>query len=110
MLDPDDVARVVAQVEPEVIIHQLTALSGDLDMRHFDRTFATTNRLRTEATDHLLAAGRAVGVKRFIAQSYAGWPTERTGGPVKSEDDPLDPHPPTAMREASRQSVTSRAP
>ena len=100
VLDPDDVARVVAQVEPEVIIHQLTALSGDLDMRHFDRTFATTNRLRTEATDHLLAAGRAVGVRRFIAQSYAGWPTERTGGPVKSEDDPLDPHPADAMRES----------
>jgi nucleoside-diphosphate-sugar epimerase len=100
VLDPDDVARVVAQVEPEVIIHQLTALSGDLDMRHFDRTFATTNRLRTEATDHLLAAGRAVGVRRFIAQSFAGWPTERTGGPVKTEDDPLDPHPADAMRES----------
>ena len=100
VLDPDDVARVVAQVEPEVIIHQLTALSGDLDMRHFDRTFATTNRLRTDATDHLLAAGRAVGVRRFIAQSFAGWPTERTGGPVKSEDDPLDPHPVNGMRES----------
>jgi nucleoside-diphosphate-sugar epimerase len=100
VLDPDDVARVVAQVEPEVIIHQLTALSGDLDMRHFDRTFATTNRLRTEATDHLLAAGRAVGVRRFIAQSFAGWPTERTGGPVKTEDDPIDPHPADAMRES----------
>jgi nucleoside-diphosphate-sugar epimerase len=100
VLDPDDVARVVAQVEPEVIIHQLTALSGELDMRHFDRTFATTNRLRTEATDHLLAAGRAVGVRRFIAQSFAGWPTERTGGPVKSEDDPLDPHPVDGMRES----------
>jgi nucleoside-diphosphate-sugar epimerase len=100
VLDPDDVARVVAQVEPEVIIHQLTALSGELDIRHFDRTFATTNRLRTEATDHLLAAGRAVGVRRFIAQSFAGWPSERTGGPVKSEDDPLDPHPVDGMRES----------
>jgi nucleoside-diphosphate-sugar epimerase len=101
VLDPDDVARMVAQVEPEVIIHQLTALDDrPFDTRHFDRTFHDTNRLRTEATDHLLAAGRAVGVKRFIAQSYAGWPFERTGGPVKSEDDPLDPAPPKAMRES----------
>jgi nucleoside-diphosphate-sugar epimerase len=98
VLDPDQVARVVAEVEPEVIIHQLTALSGDIDLRHFDRTFALTNRLRTEATDHLLAAGRATGVKRFIAQSYAGWPFARTGGPVKTENDPLDPEPARAMR------------
>ena len=81
-----------------MIVHELTALSGDLDLRHFERTFAETNRLRTEATDHLLAAGRAVGVKRFVAQSYAGWPAERTGGPVKTEDDPLDQSPPEAVR------------
>jgi nucleoside-diphosphate-sugar epimerase len=97
-LDPDAVARAVAEAEPEVIVHELTALSGPMDVRHWDRTFAMTNRLRTEATDHLLAAGRAVGVRRFIAQSYAGWPFARTGGPVKSEDDPLDPTPPDAMR------------
>jgi nucleoside-diphosphate-sugar epimerase len=100
VLDPDDVARMVAQVEPEVIIHELTALAGKLDMRRWDRSFAMTNRLRTEATDHLLAAGRAVGVKRFIAQSFAGWPFARTGGPVKSENDPLDPHPAAGMRES----------
>jgi nucleoside-diphosphate-sugar epimerase len=100
VLDPDDVARVVAEAEPEVIIHELTALNRPLDFRHFDRGFAETNRLRTEATDHLLAAGRAVGAKRFIAQSYTGWPYARTGGPVKSEDDPLDPAPPDAMRES----------
>jgi nucleoside-diphosphate-sugar epimerase len=100
VLDRADVARVVAQVEPEVIIHQLTALDRPFDTRHFDRTLAQTNRLRTEATDHLLAAGRVVGVKRFIAQSYAGWPFERTGGAVKSEDDPLDPAPPKAMRDS----------
>jgi nucleoside-diphosphate-sugar epimerase len=100
VLDPDDVARVVAQVEPEVIIHQLTALDRPFDTRHFDRTLAETNRLRIEATDHLLAAGRAVGAERFIAQSYAGWPFERSGGAVKSEDDPLDPAPPKAMRES----------
>jgi nucleoside-diphosphate-sugar epimerase len=97
-LDAEQVARVVAEAEPEVIVHELTALSGDFDLRHFERTFAETNRLRTEATDHLLAAGRAVGVKRFIAQSYAGWPAERTGGPVKNEDDPLDHTPPESVR------------
>jgi nucleoside-diphosphate-sugar epimerase len=97
-LDAEQVARVVAETEPDVIAHELTALSGDFDLRHFDRTFAETNRLRTEATDHLLAAGRAVGVERFVAQSYAGWPAERTGGPVKTEDDPLDPAPPKTVR------------
>jgi nucleoside-diphosphate-sugar epimerase len=100
VLDPDQVARVVAETEPEVVIHQLTALNKPLDFRHFDRGFAETNRLRTEATDHLLAAGRAVGVKRFIAQSFTGWPFARTGGPVKTEADPLDSSPPDAMRES----------
>src|SRR5688500_15824932 len=98
VLDPDQVARVVAEAEPEVIIHQVTALNRDFDVKHFDRTFEETNRLRIEATDHLLAAGRAVGVKRFIAQSYTSWPFARTGGAVKTEDDPLDPDPPAAMR------------
>jgi 2-alkyl-3-oxoalkanoate reductase len=97
-LDPDAIARAVAEAEPEVIVHQLTALSGSLDMRHFDRFFAVTNRLRTEGTDHLLGAGRAVGARRFVAQSYAGWPFARTDGMVKSEGDPLDPDPPQAMR------------
>jgi nucleoside-diphosphate-sugar epimerase len=98
-LDPDQVAEVVARTQPEVIVHQLTAISG-FDTRHFDREFALTNRLRTEGTDHLLSAGRAVGVRRFIAQSYAAWPYARTGGPVKSEEDPLDPTPPREMRES----------
>ena len=98
-LDPDAVARAVASAEPEVIVHQLTALSGDFDMRHIDRFFAATNRLRTEGTDHLLAAGRAVGARRFVAQSYAGWPAARTGGPVKAEDAPFDPDPPKQLRE-----------
>jgi nucleoside-diphosphate-sugar epimerase len=98
-LDPEQVADAVARTQPEVIVHQLTAISG-FDTRHFDREFALTNRLRTEGTDHLLSAGRAVGVRRFIAQSYAAWPYERTGGPVKSEDDPLDPTPPREMRES----------
>ena len=97
-LDPDAVAGAVAAAEPEVIVHQLTALSGSLDIRRFERTFALTNRLRTEGTDNLLAAGRAVGASRFVAQSFAGWPSARTGGPVTSEDDPLDTDPPDQVR------------
>src|SRR5439155_7773045 len=96
--DPDAVGRAVAEAQPEVIVHQLTALAGLVDLRHFDREFEETNRLRTEGTDHLLAAGRAVGVRRFVAQSYAGWPFARTGGPVKSEDDALDPSPAKTMQ------------
>jgi nucleoside-diphosphate-sugar epimerase len=98
-LDPEQVAQAVARTQPDVIVHQLTAISA-FDTRHFDREFALTNRLRTEGTDHLLSAGRAVGVRRFVAQSYAAWPYARTGGPVKSEDDPLDPTPPREMRES----------
>jgi nucleoside-diphosphate-sugar epimerase len=95
-LDPDQVAEAVGRTGPEVIVHQLTAI-GAVDMRHFDRDFALTNRLRTEGTDHLLSAGQAVGVRRFVAQSniaaYA-----RTGAAVKSEEDPLDPSPAREMR------------
>jgi nucleoside-diphosphate-sugar epimerase len=98
-LDPDQVAEAVAKAQPDVIIHELTSIEA-LDMRHFDRDFAMTNRLRTEGTDHLLSAGRAVAVKRFVAQSYTSWPYARTGGPVKSEDDPLDPAPAREMRES----------
>jgi nucleoside-diphosphate-sugar epimerase len=102
-LDPDAVAQAVASAEPEVIVHQLTALSGKLsarDMRHPERSSAAimTNRLRTEGTDHLLAAGRAVGARRFVAQSFAAFRWARTGGPVQTEADPLDPNPPAALR------------
>jgi nucleoside-diphosphate-sugar epimerase len=97
-LDPDAVGRAVAGAQPDVIVHQLTALSGSLDLRHFERAFAQTNRLRTEGTDNLLAAARAAGVERFVAQSFAGWPYARSGGPVKTEQDPLDPAPVAAMR------------
>ena len=105
-LDPDAVAQAVASAEPEVIVHQLTALSGKMsarDMRHPDRSYAATmtNRLRTEATDHLLAAGRAVGTRRFVAQSFGAFRFGHTGGPVQTEADPLDPNdPPAAMRAA----------
>jgi nucleoside-diphosphate-sugar epimerase len=103
-LDPDAVAQAVASAEPEVIVHQLTALSGPMsvrDARRPDRSFAATmtNRLRTEATDHLLAAGRAVGARRFVAQGFAAFRFARTGGPVRTEADPLDPNdPPAALR------------
>jgi len=104
-LDPDAVAQAVASAEPEVIVHQLTALSGEMtarDMRHPERSAwtITTNRLRTEATDHLLAAGRAVGARRFVAQSFGAFRWARTGGPVLSEAEPIDPNPPAALRAA----------
>jgi nucleoside-diphosphate-sugar epimerase len=104
-LDPDAVAQVVASAEPDVIVHQLTALSGPMsvrDMRHPERAAAATmtNRLRTEGTDHLLAAGRAVGAQRFVAQSFAAFRFAGTGGPVQTETDPLDPDVPAAFRPA----------
>jgi nucleoside-diphosphate-sugar epimerase len=98
-LDCDQVAAAIGRASPDVIVHQLTAIPATLDLRHFDRDFALTNRLRTEGTDHLLSAGHAVGVRRFVAQSYAAWPYARTGGPVKTEQDPLDPSPAREMRE-----------
>jgi nucleoside-diphosphate-sugar epimerase len=99
-LDPDEVAAAVAHARPEVIVHQLTAI-GAVDMRHFDRSFALTNRLRTEATDHLLSAGQAVGIRQFVAQSVGGYAAyARTGGRVKSEEDPLDSSPAREMRES----------
>jgi nucleoside-diphosphate-sugar epimerase len=95
-LDPDAVAQAVACAEPEVIVHELTALSGPMSMRdarHPERFRGAiiTNRLRKEGTDHLLAAGRAVGARRFVAQSFGAFRFARTGGPVQTEDDPLDP-------------------
>src|SRR4051794_32017539 len=104
-LDPDAVAQALAAAEPEVIVHQLTALSGPMslrDARHPERSagFTMTNRLRTEATDHLLAAGRAVGARRFVAQSFAAWRFAHSGGPALTEADPLDLDAPAALRMA----------
>jgi nucleoside-diphosphate-sugar epimerase len=98
-LDPDQVASAVAGADPDVIIHELTAIST-INPRKFDHYFELTNRLRTEGTDHLLSAARAAGVKRFIAQSYASLAYARTGGPIKNEDAPLDSHPPREMRKS----------
>jgi nucleoside-diphosphate-sugar epimerase len=95
-LDAGQVAEAVGRAEPDAVVHQLTAI-GDVDTRHMERSFAATNRLRTEGTDHLLAAAQAVGAKRFVAQSniiaYA-----RVGGPVKSEEAPDDRDPTAGMR------------
>ena len=103
VLDPLDAAAVreaVLAARPDAIVHQLTALSSLKFGRSFDKTFAMTNRLRAEGTDHLLAAAREAGVTRLVWQSYAGWPYAREGDAVKSEDAPLDPDPPADVRES----------
>jgi 2-alkyl-3-oxoalkanoate reductase len=99
LLDRDAVREAIAASPPDAIVHQASALAGLSDFKHFDRSFAQTNRLRTEGADALLAAAEEAGVDRFLAQSFAGWPYARDGGPVKSEEDPLDPTPVPAMRE-----------
>lgn len=96
-LDGVAVGQAVARAEPDAIIHQMTALSGAADLRHFDRWFSATNELRIRGTQHLLAAALASGVRRFVAQSYTGWTNIRTGGPVKTEEDPVDPRPAKAQ-------------
>ncbi|MET7462922.1 NAD(P)-dependent oxidoreductase [Nonomuraea sp. NPDC005501] len=90
-LDARSVGEAVAHARPDVIVHQMTAISGKPDIKHFDRWFAVTNRLRTEGTDHLLAAAEATGVSHVVAQGYASWNGIRQGGWIKTEEDPLDP-------------------
>jgi nucleoside-diphosphate-sugar epimerase len=97
-LDVAAVRQAVEQAEPEAIIHQMTALTDVKGFRNFDKEFAGANELRTAGTDHLLEAARAVGAKRFIAQSYGNWNYERSGSGPKTEDDPLDPQPPKNQR------------
>jgi nucleoside-diphosphate-sugar epimerase len=96
-LDGAAVMQAVTHSEPDVVIHQLTGLTGVTNYKNFDREFEVTNRLRTEGTDHLLQAARAAGARRFIAQSYGNWIYERTGSALKTEDDALDPTPPAKM-------------
>jgi nucleoside-diphosphate-sugar epimerase len=98
-LDAAAVREAVAAAEPDAIVHQATALANARFSRNFDRSFAQTNRLRTEGTDNLLAAARDAGVARFVAQSFASMRYAREGGPVKTEDDPLDRNPPASARE-----------
>ncbi|MFL6039839.1 MAG: NAD-dependent epimerase/dehydratase family protein [Gaiellales bacterium] len=99
LLDDEAVGEAVAAIQPDAIAHEATALAGASDLKHFDRSFGATNRLRTEGTDALLAAARMVGVRTLVGQSYAGWPYAREGGPVKTEEDRLDPTPVHAMSE-----------
>ena len=100
LLDAEAVGRAIAEAEPEVVVHQATALGGiGGSFRKFDETFAQTNRLRTEGTDNLLAAAIGVGAGRLVAQSYAGWTFAREGAAVKDEDAPLDPAPANNAKE-----------
>jgi 2-alkyl-3-oxoalkanoate reductase len=99
-LNPTAVTQAVTKARPDAIVHQLTALAGTPDLRRFDRWFATTNQLRTKGTDILLAAAGEAGVGRFVAQSYTGWTNPCAGGPVKTERDGLEPHPPRMQRES----------
>jgi len=92
-LDRQAVLKAVTAAQPEVIIHQMTALTGMRSFRHFDKEFAVTNELRSKGTDYLLEAATQAGTRRFIAQSFTGWTNAREGGTVKTEEDPLDPHP-----------------
>jgi 2-alkyl-3-oxoalkanoate reductase len=96
-LDKTAVVQAVTKAEPEVVIHEMTGLTGAKSFKKFDDEFALTNRLRTEGLDHLLDAARAVGARRFIAQSFGNWDYERAGSSMKTEDDPLDPSPPARM-------------
>src|SRR5436853_7491188 len=101
VLDREGTVRAVERARPDAIVHEATALSNmGANLRRFDREFAATNRLRTEGTDNLLAAARAAGVGRFVAQSYAGWPAAPVGARVKDEDAPFDPNPPKRFRDA----------
>jgi len=99
VLDQGAVGEAVAAARPDAIVHEATALSGLADYRNLDRAFAQTNRLRTAGTDALLAAARGAGVDRFVAQSFTSWPYARVGGPIKTEEDPLDSDPPATARE-----------
>ena len=92
-LDREAVLTAVTAAQPEVIIHQMTALTSMKSFRNFDKEFAVTNELRSAGTDYLLEAARDAGTRRFIAQSFIGWNNTRSGGPVKTEQDPLDPRP-----------------
>src|SRR5512133_4065520 len=100
LLDARAVGKAVLESQPEAIVHQATALANVKFSRSLDKTFAKTNQLRTTGTDALLAAGREAGVSRFVAQSFASYRYVRDGGPVKTEEDPLDPNPPANTEES----------
>ena len=109
-LDRDAIVAAVRAAEPEAVIHQLTAIPDRLNPRKMARDFELTNRLRSEGTDNLIEAARESGARRLLAQSFAGWPFAREGGPVKGEDEPLDPNPRVTWRRFSTRSGTSSRP
>lgn len=97
-LDREAVAEAIVRAEPEVVLHQATALTGLFNLKRFSRTFEQTNRLRTQGTDNLVAAARAGGARRFVAQGFAGWLYASDGPGLKTEEDPFEPSPPEEMR------------
>ena len=99
-LDGGAVLAAVTRARPDVIVHEMTGLASMRSLKHFDREFAATNRLRTEGTEHLIAAAQAAGTRALVVQSYAGWPTIREGGRIKSESDPLDDRPVSGMTQS----------
>ena len=101
-LDATAIRTALASARPDVVVHEMTDLTGASDLRHFDRVFASSNALRTKGTDILLTAARDTGVRRFVAQSYCGWPYARVGGAVKTESDALDSDPPSELRATLR--------
>jgi nucleoside-diphosphate-sugar epimerase len=100
LLDAATVRKAVLEAEPEAIVHEATALGEAVWGRNFDKVFAGTNELRTKGTDALLAAAREAEVRRFVAQSFASFRYVREGGPVKTEDDPLDSKAPANAQES----------
>jgi nucleoside-diphosphate-sugar epimerase len=96
VLDTEAVGRAVSEAGPDVVVHQATALSDLTNLRNLDEAFEETNRLRTVGTDNLLAAAKAAGAWKFVAQSFAGWPYAKEGSAVKDEEAPLDPSPPAS--------------
>jgi nucleoside-diphosphate-sugar epimerase len=97
-LNKESVVKAVVSSRPDAVVHQMTALASMRDLKHFDQEFAITNRLRTEGTEYLLEGARSAGSRIFVAQSYAGWPSLREGGRMKTEEDPLDQNPPEQMK------------
>lgn len=98
VFDKGELQAAIIESKPDVVVHQLTAIDVAANPKRLDAAFALTNRFRTEVLDHMLEAARIAGARRFIAQSFCGWPFAREGGPVKTEADPLDPNPPRGFR------------
>lgn len=96
-LDKDGLMRAVKAALPDAVVHQMTSLGSMRSLKKFDDEFAATNLLRTQGSAYLLEAARTAGARVFVAQSYAGWPCERSGARIKTEDDPFDPNPPKSM-------------